>query len=163
MRTPLLLAAAILAAAPALAEGRSTGEICHSAGFRPGTAAFTSCVMRMGGDDPLAALEDPKANAEVVPDGAPPVPNHDTDDGRIAAGVRLPASSERRPPPLQGNIVINGENISSAPPPSPPPAPPPAAPPSAAAPLPSGFPPIAQPAMPVMTVPNWSWSGTGMK
>ncbi|MBI2236295.1 MAG: hypothetical protein HYU60_04975 [Magnetospirillum sp.] len=153
MRTPLLLAVAVLAAAPALAAaGRSAGEICFSAGFRPGTAAFTSCVMRMDGDDPLAALDDAKASPETVPDGAPPAPKHDA-DGRVVAGVKLPPSTERKPPPLQGNIVINGEVISSAPPPA---TPPPASSPSA-------FPPIAQPTMPVITVPNWSWDGTGMQ
>jgi hypothetical protein len=160
MRTPLLLAA-LLVASPALA--RSAGETCQSAGWHTGTAAFTRCVMRMqGDDDPLAALEDAKVKDETVPDTAPAVPA--IGEGPVAAAVKPPPSHERKPLPLQGNIVINGEVISSAPPPAAPPpaAPPPAAPPAPAR-APSGFPPIAQPAMPVITVPNWSWNGTGLQ
>jgi hypothetical protein len=156
MRTPLLLAA-LLVASPALA--RSAGEIRHSAGLHTGTAAFTRCVMRMqGDDDPLAAMEDAKVKDETVPDNAPAVAA--LGEGSVAsAAVKPPPSHERKPLPLQGNIVINGEVISSAPPPA---APPPAPPPAPAR-APSGFPPIAQPAMPVITVPNWPWNGTGLQ
>lgn len=58
MRVRLLAPLALMMLAPAAvwAAGRAA-ETCVSAGYRVGTAAFDTCVARVGGDDPLAALE----------------------------------------------------------------------------------------------------------
>lgn len=60
MRAGLLTATALMAlgcAMPVQAGGRSVGDVCISAGFRMGTAAFTNCVAQSAGDnDPLASL-----------------------------------------------------------------------------------------------------------
>lgn len=55
--TTLALAWSLSGAAPVAAAGLGAADICTNAGFRMGTAAFTMCVGRVAGDDPLAGLE----------------------------------------------------------------------------------------------------------
>lgn len=57
MRMMAPLALALMTSTVAVAGGRPVTETCVNAGFRPGTPAFETCVVRVGGDDPMAALE----------------------------------------------------------------------------------------------------------
>ncbi|HLO76871.1 MAG TPA: hypothetical protein VK196_10505 [Magnetospirillum sp.] len=59
MRVLLMAPVALMMLSPAvaMAAGRSVTDTCVNAGYRQGTAAFDMCVARVGGDDPLAALE----------------------------------------------------------------------------------------------------------
>lgn len=57
MRMVAPMALMMLAPALAMAAGRPAVETCINAGYRAGSAAFEMCVARVGGDDPLSALE----------------------------------------------------------------------------------------------------------
>lgn len=59
LRTRWSALMALMAMLPlaAHAAGRTAAETCITAGYRAGSAAFDMCVARVGGDDPLAALE----------------------------------------------------------------------------------------------------------
>jgi hypothetical protein len=168
MRMPLMIPVLLLAAGTAVAGGRSPGEVCMGAGFRVGTTDFSSCVARVEGDDPLAALL-PMAR-EGRGDAAKP---GEADEGsatadptavqpHLAAGVRFPGSEPRTA--VVGTMVVNGDLVAlGAPPPGGSATPAPSAPPpslavSAPVQLPGGV-TLAPPVMPVITAPNWVWSG----
>lgn len=76
MRMRLMAPLALMVLAPALAlalaGGRPASETCVNAGFRMGSAAFDTCVARVGGDDPLAALEGGELAARADKDGKAP-------------------------------------------------------------------------------------------
>ncbi|MGE5476063.1 MAG: hypothetical protein ACM3Q1_05375 [Bacteroidales bacterium] len=58
-RLHLLAPMALMVTLPLMAQaaGRPAAETCFNAGYRMGTVGFDMCVARVGGDDPLSALE----------------------------------------------------------------------------------------------------------
>lgn len=182
MRTVMLIAsvAVVLAAAPAAAGGVGAETICSNAGFRLGTVSFQTCVSRVSGDDPLAALE--TADAERVPVAAPegearPLVGDTLDlleSERVKAevapvrppvrGGEFPAVAGASGPVPGGGLPggglpgggVPGGDLpgGGAPPPSAPPPPPPAGG--------GGFfitPPTAPTPPTPPTLPAWMWGG----
>lgn len=126
MRMRVVVPAALMVLMPVLVEaaGRPAGETCVNAGYRVGSAAFDMCVARIGGDDPLAALEggelsghsegSRKAGTPADPLGAIQ-PAKPLQPGMVP---HLPAPHDELPQSFNSPTVLGGM------PPSPPPAPP---------------------------------------
>ncbi|MGE5504788.1 MAG: hypothetical protein ACM31L_10225 [Actinomycetota bacterium] len=163
MRMPLMIPVLLLAAGTAAAGGRSAGEVCVGAGFRVGTAAFTSCIARVEGDDPLAALL-PAAEGKPAAREETPAVEPGTTEPRVVAGVKIPGSEAKAS--VVGTMVVNGELVTAAPPAAPvslpaaapPPLPVPQAASGGAVQLPAGV-TLTAPTMPSFSAPNWVWSG----
>lgn len=88
LRIRLVVPMALMMLTPALAmaAGRPVAETCINAGYRAGSAAFDMCVARIGGDDPLAALEGGELSAHA-----------DKSDRRAAEPDPLAAITPARP------------------------------------------------------------------
>lgn len=73
MRRWVVAPVALMMLAPvvAAAAGRPAAETCVNAGYRMGSTAFDMCVARIGGDDPLAALEGGELEGRAVPGRKP--------------------------------------------------------------------------------------------
>lgn len=81
-----LVALVMLVPVVAVAAGRPVAETCVNAGYRVGTAAFDMCVARVGGDDPLAALDGGELSA-----------HGDQSGHKAAASAPLAAVTPARP------------------------------------------------------------------
>jgi hypothetical protein len=162
MRIRLLLGAALtLLGGAGTVAARSAADSCVDAGYRPGTSAFTSCIMHIEGDDPSVKLEGapqqgPAASAEHRPVPALPGDRLSTAD---APEVRL---LERERPGGPALMLLNGEVVSALSPSAPLPG-------GAAAPRPVGSNPVgltvpapvvpSLPGMQAFSAPNWPWGG----
>jgi hypothetical protein len=166
VRSSLVVVAALLWPAVTMAAGRSAGEVCSDAGFRPGTANFQMCVSQIEGDDPLAGLEDglddERVSANAKPAGMLDVPAVPEPGKPAVAPIKPPVRDGEFP--ASGSLsagLPGGEAPPSAPPPS---APPPMAPPPS---MPSGggfvqpTPPTPPTPPDTFTVPSpaWTWGG----
>lgn len=126
MRVRLVAPLALMMLAPALAVagGRPASETCVNAGFRAGSVAFDTCVARVGGDDPLAALEGNELSAHgdtkaEKPGEANPLAAM-TPARQVVPGVALPRQDAREELPASYNTpTVFG--MPAPPPPAPPP------------------------------------------
>lgn len=156
MRLMAPLALLALVPATALAGGRAA-ETCVNAGYRAGTAAFDTCVVRMSGDDPLSALEGGQLSA--YGDGKPDRPAGEASPLAAmspARAVSPTAVLPQRSPPPEMPASFNTPTVLE-----------PARPPN----LPGGGDPPASPAgwwpmaptpptMPSVTMPGgWTFNG----
>lgn len=127
MRERLMAPLALMVLVPATvwAAGRAA-ETCVSAGYRVGTAAFDTCVARVGGDDPLSALEGGALSVQADKGHA------DKGDRKAAEANPLTALTPARPAvptavlPVQPAreelpLSFNTPSPMAAPPPPPPP------------------------------------------
>ncbi|MGE5514791.1 MAG: hypothetical protein ACM31D_03115 [Bacteroidota bacterium] len=125
-----LVALVMLVPAVAMAAGRPVAETCVNAGYRAGTAAFDMCVARVGGDDPLSALDGGELSAHGDKSGhkaATPDPLAATTPARPVApiaGVTVPTVREDLPASFNAPTVW-GQPVAPSVPPPPPSSPPP--------------------------------------